>query len=126
MVVVAEGRRYRLERPPGFLLSEASLVDDSLKRVLRTWQLPYQTTPLGLSPDRTKLYVPLPNFDDEGWDDKLAVEISDAGVRFVTRAGLSLPKHEQVTDAPEREGVSLVRYGAGRQSYVLRFTDPCT
>ena len=127
MHVVAEGgRRFLLERPAGFLLQEAGLVDEPSEKVRRTWQLPYQTTPLGLSPDRTKLYVPLPNFDDVEWDDKLAVEISGAGVRLVARAGLSLPKYERTADAPGREGVSLIRYGAGRQSYVLRLTDPCT
>lgn len=127
MLVVSEGRRYRLERPPNFLLSEVSLVDASLRAVVRTWQLPYLATPLGLSPDRAKLYLPLPNFDDVEWDDKLAVEISDAGVRFVVRAGLSLPKSEAITGAPESEDdVSFIRFGTGKQSYVLRSTNPCT
>jgi len=130
MHVVSGGRRYRLERPPGFLLDEASLVDETLKQVLRTWQLPYQAFPLGLSPDRAKLYLPLPNFDGEAWDDKLAVEISDAGVRFVPRAGLNLPKGEALTGLPPDAGdthLEFRRFGTGSRSYVLRFSSgPCT
>lgn len=129
MHVVSGGRRYRLERPQGFLLDEASLVDESLKQVLRTWQLPYQAFPLGLSPDRAKLYLPLPDFDGEAWDDKLAVEISDAGVRFVPRAGLNLPAGEVLTNSPadpKDASREFRRFGTGSQSYVLRSSGPCT
>ena len=126
MLVVASGRRYLLERPAGFLLHEVSLVDESRRRVIRSWQLPFQNIPLGLSADRTKLYVPLPTFVGEEWDDKLALELSGAGVRFVARERLNLPKHEWLTGGPKRDDTSLMRYGEGAGSYVLRFTDPCT
>lgn len=125
MLVVAGGRRYLLERPREFLLHEVSLVDGSPRRVQRTWHLPFQDTPLGLSPDRTKLYVPLPTFDDETWDDKLALELSDAGVRFVVRERLTLPKLEWLTDEPKLGNTELIRYGEGGRSYVLRVGDPC-
>jgi hypothetical protein len=129
MLVVAGGRRYRLERPAGFLLDRASLVDDSLKQNLRTWQLPYQASPLGLSADRAKLYLPLPDFGGEQWDDQLAVEISDAGVRFVARAGLNLPEGEVLTISPPDAGdahLEFRRFGTGAQSYVLRLGGSCT
>lgn len=129
LVVAAGGRRFRLARPPGFLLDEVSLVDETLRRSRRTWQLPYQATPLGLSPDRARLYLPLPNFEGEAWDEKLAVEISDAGVRFVPRAGLNLPEGEPVADSPagpQDAHQSFMRFGTGGQSYVLRSSGPCT
>lgn len=128
MLVVAGGRRYRLERPSDFLLDEASLVDDSLKKKVRTWQLPYQAFPLGLSADRAKLYLPLPDFDGEQWDDQLAVEISDAGVRFVPRAGLNLPASEALTNFPPDSGdasLEFRRFGTGARSYVLRLGGSC-
>ena len=128
MIVVAGGRRYRLERPGAFLLGEASLMDDSLKKVRRSWQLPYQAEVLGLSADRTRLYLPLPDFDDETWDDKLALELSDAGVRIVPRERLRLTKGERMTGPAEiaEADATFVRFGAGARAYVIRITAPCT
>ena len=128
MIVVAGGRRYRLVRPDVFLVGEASLLDGSLKRVRRAWQLPYQAEPLGLSADRARLYLPLPDFDDVTWDDKLALELSDAGVRFVPRARLRLPARERLTGPAEiaESDATFVRFGAGAHSYVIRVNAPCT
>jgi len=128
MTVVAGGRRYRLERPGAFLFGEASLMDDSLKTVRRAWQLPYQAEPLGLSADRARLYLPLPEFDGEAWDDKLALELSDAGVRFVARDQLTLTKGERLTSPAEiaEADATYVRFGAGARAYVIRVTAPCT
>lgn len=128
MLVVAGGRRYRLRRPGPFLIGEATLLDGSLKKVLRAWQLPYQSEVLGLSPDRARLYLPLPPFDDETWDDKLALELSDAGVRFVPRDLLKLPKREALTSPAEiaESDASFIRFTSGGRSYVIRVTAPCT
>lgn len=125
MTVVAGGRPYRVARPAGFFLSEASLVDESLKNVRRTWQLPYEAAPLGLSADRARLYLPLPEFDGETWDDRLALELSDAGPRFVTRAGLALPPRAETLAAPPGDAAAYTRFGAGAQSYVLRLRNDC-
>lgn len=128
MLVVAGGRRHRLVRPGAFLSGEASLMDDSLRRVRRAWQLPYQADVLGLSADRARLYLPLPPFDDETWDDKLALELSDAGVRFVPRDLLKLPKREALTSPAEiaESDASFIRFTSGGRSYVIRVTAPCT
>ena len=128
MLVVAGGRRHRLVPPDPFLFGEASLVDDSLKTVRREWVLPYQAEVLGLSADRARLYLSLPPFDDETWDDKLALELSDAGVRFVVRERLALPKGEELTGPAEiaESDATFVRFGVGAQSYVIRITAPCT
>ncbi|HEY9286117.1 MAG TPA: hypothetical protein VIP46_21885, partial [Pyrinomonadaceae bacterium] len=128
MIVVAGGRRHRLVRPGAFLSGEASLMDDSLRRARRAWQLPYQADVLGLSADRARLYLPLPDFGDVGWDDKLALELSDAGFRFVPRARLRLPARERLTAPPEtaESDATFVRFGAGEQAYVVRINAPCT
>ena len=128
MLVVADGRRVWLRRPPEFDLDEVQLVDRSLKRVLRTWEVPFQTNPLGLSPDRTKLYIDsweLANLDIEG----LAVEISDAGARLVALDQLNLPKGDDLTAFPRdplNGYLSFKRFGKGRRSYVLRYSAICT
>jgi hypothetical protein len=51
MHVFAGGKLYGLKRPAAFKLDKAYLVGPDLKAVLRTWQLPYQTVPVGVSPD---------------------------------------------------------------------------
>ena len=56
MLVVSGGQRYQLKRPAAFYLDEAELVDETMRKVLRTWQLPFQTIPIGISPEGTKLY----------------------------------------------------------------------
>ena len=56
MLIVSGGHRYRLKRPAWFGLDEAELVDETMKKVLRTWQLPYQTIPVGISPDDQTLF----------------------------------------------------------------------
>jgi hypothetical protein len=57
IVLVADGKRYRVRRPASFILDEVELVDAGMKKVQRTWQLPYQTIPVGISTDGTKLYL---------------------------------------------------------------------
>src|SRR6185503_20155669 len=54
MVLVADGKRYRVQRPAAFILDEVELVDAGMKKVQRTWQLPFQTIPVGISPDGSK------------------------------------------------------------------------
>ena len=76
MILIAEGKQYRVRRPSSFYLDEAQLVDETLKKVLRTWQLPYQAMPTGISSDATKLYVDFYTGNDL---DHLVLELSENG-----------------------------------------------
>jgi hypothetical protein len=61
-------------------LDEAALVDGTMTKVLRTWQLPYQSVPVGISPDGTKLYV---EFYEHELDALVLELLEDGRVRFM-------------------------------------------
>lgn len=126
-VVAAGGRAYGLKRPAVFMLDEASLVGPDLKTVLRTWQLPYQTIPSGVSPDGRRLYV---GFYDDANLDELVLEISDDGrPNFRVKEEVAAGRGEWVVDHPKDPGdayLSFVRFHSGGRAHVVRFSGPCT
>lgn len=127
VVVRAEGVTYSLRRPKEFVLDEAALVDQSLRRVLRTWQMPFETAPVGVSPDGTKLYV---DFYDGLAPDELLLELSDDGTaKFRARREVGLSEGEWIKDFPKdprNDYLSYMRFKAGGKTYVVKFNGPCT
>ena len=127
MVVRTESGTYRLRRPKGFVLDKAELVDRSLRRVMRTWQMPFQTAPSGISPDGSKLYVEF----YEGLAPKaLLLELSgDGTVKFRARDDVGLREGEWIKDFPKdpsNDYLSYMRFRSGGKTYVVKFTGPCT
>lgn len=127
MVVISEGKRYRLKRPDAFALDEAALVDTTMKKVLRMWQLPYQTVPIGISPDGTKLYLEL----QEQLLDAIVLELSEEGrLQFKVRNELDLQgKGEGIENHPKdpkNAYLSFIRFRAGGKSYIVKYSAPCT
>ena len=128
ILIVAEGKRYWLKRPKAFVLDEAELVDDTMQNVLRTWQLPYQTVPAGISPDGSKIYV---EFHKGQGPDELILELSEEGeLRFKARSDVELQgKGEWLEDHPQdpkNTYLSFMRFVVGGKSYIIKFTAPCT
>ena len=121
--LVAGGRKYLLVRPRSFHLDEMSLVDQAMRKVLRTWQVPSQDVPLGVSSDGLKLYF------DTGIE-SLVLEISEtSALRFLAREEVKLPKGEWVTKHPtdpKNDYLSFMRFRFGGKSLVIRFSGPCT
>ena len=128
MLLIAEGRRYPIRRPAAFTLDEAELVDSSLKKVLRRWELPYQTVPKGISVDGTKLYLDL--YTEYELDD-LILELSEDGTLvFRDRAALG-PKGEgtwleNAPKDPNNSYLSFMKFKSGNKTYIIRFLAPCT
>jgi len=121
--LVAGGKKYLLVRPPSFHLDEMSLVDQSMRRVLRTWQVPDQDEPIGVSSDGTKLYLGTAI-------ESLILEISDSSsLRILAREEVTLTKGETVqkhpTD-PKNAYLSFMRFRVGGRSLVIRYSEPCT
>ena len=121
--LVAGGRKYLVARPSSFTLDEISLVDQSMRRVLRTWQVDYGQQPLGVSSDGTKLYVSTAM-------ENLILEISEsAAMRILARDEAKLPPGEEVqrhpTD-PKNAYLSFMRFRFGGRSLIVRYSEPCT
>lgn len=125
--LIAKGKTHRIRRTSAFYLDEAQLVDSSLKKVLRRWELPFQTVPIGISADGTKLYTEV-NYDPELLD--LALELSEDGtVAFRDRAALGLKEGILIEDFrrdPNNAFLSFIKFKAGNNTYIIRFTAPCT
>ena len=127
LLLVADGKQYRVRRPATFILDEVELVDASMKKVLRTWQLPYQSVPIGISADGAKLYLHIYQFEL----DDLVLELSEDGkVAFRARAEIGLrDEGEWIENLPTHAAKTKLgfrRYQAGNKKYIVRFIPPCT
>jgi hypothetical protein len=127
ILLVADGKQYRVRRPATFILDEAELVDASMEKVLRTWQLPYQTVPIGVSPDGAKLYLYIYQYEL----DDLVLELSEGGnVAFRDRAEVGLrDEGEWIENLPRHAAKTKLgfrQYHAGNKKYIVRFIPPCT
>jgi len=119
---VAEGRKYRIKRPATFSLDQMSLVDEKMKRNIRSWEVPNETIPEGVSEDGTKLYVPTER-------EELVLEISESGIQFKARNSLQLKKGDWIKDHPTDPNngyLSFMRFQAGEKSHIVKFSGPCT
>jgi hypothetical protein len=127
MTVVADGAVYDLKRPPEFVLDEAYLVAEDLKTVLRTWQLPHQTIPSGVSPDGRGLYVSF--YDDYGLDE-LVLEIREDGrARFRVANEVGAGGGEWIDEHPKDPSnvyLGFMRFRSGGRTRVVSFSAPCT
>lgn len=127
MTLLAEGKRYRARRPSSFYLDDVQLVDETLKKVLRTWQLPYQAMPTGISADGTKLYV---NFYNGLGLDHLVLEVSENGPpQFRDRAVIKSSGPTWIENHPKDPNnsyLSFTSFRVGEKIYRLKFSAPCT
>jgi hypothetical protein len=127
MTLLAEGERYRVRRPSSFYLDDVQLVDETLKKVLRTWQLPYQAMPTGISADGTKLYI---DFYNGLGLDNLVLELPEIGPpQFRDRAVIksSEPKLlENYPKDPDNSYLTFTSMRVGEKVYRLKFSAPCT
>jgi hypothetical protein len=122
ILLLLGGRQYRLRRPSLFRLDEMSLVDSSMKRVLRTWEVPYQSMPLGISADGTHLYISTEL-------DRLALEIAPSGLSFKATSQIEVRDGKEVEKHPRDPGnayLGFMRFRSGQRSYIIRYSAPCT
>lgn len=128
ILAIVEGKQYRLKRPTGFVLDEVSLVDENLRKVIRKWQLPYQTVPRGISEDGTKIYV---GFYVEAGLDELVLEISATGrIQFKACKDVDLQDEgEWIENHPKElnnDYLAFKRFHVAGRSYIIKFDGPCS
>lgn len=142
---VVKGATYPLQRPANFRLDEIALVDETMRKVMRKWESPSQSSPLGISPDGQTIYLPV-EFSDadleavrrllEG-ENKLRkpypsslLAISPSGLRFEVAAPILRRQQMETLNPPlglAKDGYEVFkRFRIGKQTYILRYSAPCT
>ena len=125
--LVADGRKWEIGRPPGFVLDSMQWVDESMQRVLGNWEVPFNgDQPAGISPSGTTLY--LDRYAVSGRR-KLWIGISQGRIQVYATAsaghqsaGEWVEKHP--TD-PNNSYLSFMRFLVNGKPMIIRFTAPC-
>jgi hypothetical protein len=130
LLVVSDGKQYSLRRPPGFFLKEISLLDRSMKKTVRTWEVPLDTELAGISEDGTRIYVELyNNYNSEDLINKMVIEVSRSTMRFQARSQVAARDGEfvmnQQTDRVDSY-LAFKRFRVGNKQYIIRYDLPCT
>lgn len=126
-LVAPGGVTYELKRPPAFRLDEAYLVAADLKTVLRTWQLPFQTIPAGVSADGRSLYLSF--YEDAGLGELVLEVTEDGRPRFRAAGEVNASGGEWMAEHPKDPAddyLSFRRFRSGGRTHVIRFSGPCT
>ena len=128
LLVVSDGKQYLVRRPPGFHLEEISVVDRSMKRILRTWEVPHDTGPVGISEDGTKIYLQLLNNYTEDLFNRIVIEVSESTIRFRALSQVAARDGELVTNhpGPRDSYLTFKRFRIANKQYIIRYYAPCT
>jgi len=143
ILAVLDGKKYSLKRPAEFRLEEMELVDETMKRVIRKWETPDETFPIGISADGRTLYLPVEFTESDhnaiGWllwkegkkiYQSSALAISPSGIRFeVAAKALAGQESEDILDFPEDPDnvyLGYKRFRVKGKTYIIRFSYPCT
>lgn len=124
LTLVVDGREFNVTRPKKFGMDEVTLVDSSLKRTLRKWVVPMDSSPIAISQDGTKIYV------NSAVDD-VFIEVDARGrLSFVAKgAELMIVKNNDLTRFPrekDNDYLGYRRFKSGNKSYTVKFSHPCT
>jgi hypothetical protein len=121
LTLFASGRKYQVKRAAGYRLNEVFLVDRRMKKVLRSWETPFQTYPVGVSEDGLKLYLPTEI-------EELVLEVSTSGIQLRAKSRLKLQREgewvENHSADPKDEMFTFMRFRSGKKSFILRFSAP--
>jgi len=131
MTVIVDEKPFIIKRIKDISFSqEYVLLDDKTKtKKFRSWQVPFETSPFGISEDGTKLYI-----EDES---ELLLEISENGnLKFVTKNSPQIisngqdlrqipkPKTGEILYKSGESGLMLFK--SGNKTYIIDFPYVCT
>jgi hypothetical protein len=142
-LAVLDGKKYLLKRPVEFRLEEIELVDETMKRVIRKWEVPNETFPIGVSADGRILYLPVEftesDSDSNGWlmggqgkksYPSSVLAISPTGFRFEVAAKALVDQNIEETRyipaSPDSDGLSFMLVRVKGKIYVIRYPGVCT
>lgn len=142
ILAALNGENFSIKRPEEFTLEEMELVDVTTRKVIRRWEVPNQTYPLGISADGQTLYLPVwfTDYDHDAnmwwlWKRRRksypasVLAISPTGIRFeVAGKVLANQASEDLEDfrtESDNDYVGYRRFNVKDKTYIIRFSYPC-
>ena len=132
LTILIEGKPYVISRNRDFPVVQEYILYENLKnpKRIRSWEVPFETYPYGLSQDGLNLYIDLET-------DDLLLEISSEGnLRFIAKGsdGILNNGEDLRKITPPKEGeilhksgeFGLMQYKRENKDYVVEFPYPCT
>ena len=140
------GQMYQFKRPKQFVLDKMDLMDATMKKVIRSWEIPNQDFPAAISEDGKTLYLgaDFTEADSEAgrwhlWKEgekpkqeypSALLAFSSEGMRFVVaKPILARQKSEEINKHPKNSKnsyLSFRRFRVGNKGYIIRYSAPCT
>ena len=124
LTIVADQKFYDVLMPQKLIFDEIELVGKNLKTKIRRWLTPLDAMPEAISKDGKTIYIPT-EFDE------IFLGISDDGsLRFVSSQNPNLIKNntdlKNFPKEKDNDYLGYKRFGKGRQSFIVKFSYPCT
>ena len=133
LTLFIEGKQAEFFRPKDFNSEEIVLVDRSLKKTLRKWNVPIDATPVGISEDGRKIYFESWEFYQDTTDNlketplNLAVEVSEDGeLQLIDKSEIKSGEGIIVTADKKDPEIQFKKYKIGSKEFILNFSNPCT
>jgi hypothetical protein len=127
IVLVANGRQYKVKRPSEFGADSMDLVDETMGKAIHSWEVPYGAAPAGVSADGQTPFINdiMPHSGQAVW-----LAISDTGFRLeplppYARESFGEWIQDHPTD-PNNDYLSFMRFRLNGKSLIIRFSAPCT
>ena len=139
--LLLNGKVQKFTRPKEFTLDQMDLMDSTMKKVIRSWDVPTQDLPAAISEDGKILYLD-PAFTN---DNKYAgysplsksgkkrqqefpyflLAISVDGLKFVEAKPILIKQRiEEISR--QNDYVAFRRFRLGKKNLIVRYTSPCT
>lgn len=144
--LMLDGKLFQYKRPKTYILDQMDLMDATMKKVIRSWDVPDQDYPIAISEDGKTLYlnVAFTKQDEVAgqWQPlkrgkkpkqeypNSLFAISEHVIKFVeAKPILSKQTSEEISKHsidPKTPYKAFQRFRIGNRSFIVRFSAPCT
>lgn len=126
-ITFIENRTVKFNKPQNFNFNEVVLVDSkTLKTNVRSWKVPFCTTPLSVSEDGKRLYLNLPV---EELGEIILIAYDEGTIQFYAKKDVDLDAKsivpENLIKSLNLPNISFVGFGTGEKQRVLKFANTC-
>lgn len=126
-VTFIENRTVKFYKPQNFNFNQVNLVENKTYRTnIRTWRVPFCTTPLSVSADGKLLFLSLPG---ENLSEMVLILYDDGTMQFYPKKdidssekGVNLDNLPKTLNLPDS---SFIGFGSGEKQRVLKYSNVC-